>query len=126
MERTFNTAWLVNAIGQEVTYEMRENRDRTVRITPEMIDAAIEHIIYRRDTHIDQLIDKLKEDRVRRVIQPMLANSYNASDYLIPSDDILYVEDLGLITRERGKPRRISNDIYHEIIMREMASVLDS
>ena len=122
MERTFNTTWLVNAIGQEVTYEMRENRDRTVRITPEMIDAAIEHIIYRRDTHIDQLIDKLKEDRVRRVIQPM----HNASDYLIPSDDILYVEDLGLITRERGKPRRISNDIYREIIMREMASVLDS
>ncbi len=118
--------WLVNAIGQEVTYEMRENRDRTVRITPEMIDAAIEHIIYRRDTHIDQLIDKLKEERVRRVIQPMLTNSYNASDYLIPSGDILYVEDLGLIMRERGKPRRISNNIYREIILREMASVLDN
>ena len=114
--------WLVNAIGQEVTYEMRENRDRTIRIAPEMIDAAIEHIIYRRDTHIDQLIDKLKEERVRRVIQPMLANSYNVSDYLIPSDDILYVEDLGLITRERGKPRRFSNNIYRQIILRELAS----
>ncbi len=112
--------WLVNAIGREVTYKMRENRDRTVRITPEMIDAAIEHIIYRRDTHIDQLIYKLKEDRVRRVIQPMLANSDEADDSLIPVDDIQYVEDMGLIKRERGTNIRISNNIYREIIPREL------
>ena len=112
--------WLVNAIGREVTYKMRENRDRSVRITPEMIDRAIENIIYRRDTHIDILIDKLKEERVRRVIQPMLANSDNADDNLIPTDDIQYVEDMGLIKRERGKPRRIANNIYREIIPREL------
>ena len=112
--------WLVNAIGQEVTYEMRENRDRTIRITPDMIDAAIEHIIYRRDTHIDQLIDKLKEERVRRVIQPMLANSDEAEEGLVPTDDIQYVEDMGLIKRERGKARRIANNIYREIIPREL------
>ena len=112
--------WLVNAIGREVTFKMRENRDRTVRITPEMIDAAIEHIIYRRDTHIDQLIYKLKEDRVRRVIQPMLANSDEADDSLIPVDDIQYVEDMGLIKRERGTNIRISNNIYREIIPREL------
>ena len=112
--------WLVNAIGLEVTDNMRENRDRSVRITPEMIERAIENIIYRRDTHIDILIDKLKEERVRRVIQPMLANSDDADDSLIPTDDIQYVEDMGLIKRERGKPRRIANNIYREIIPREL------
>ena len=112
--------WLVNAIGLEVTYKMRENRDRSVCITPEMIDRAIENIIYRRDTHIDILIDKLKEERVRRVIQPMLSNSDDADDSNIPSDDIQYVEDMGLIKRERGKPRRIANNIYREIIPREL------
>ena len=112
--------WLVNAIGLEVTSNMCENRDRSVRITPDMVERAIENIIYRRDTHIDILINILKEDRVRRVIQPMLANSYNASDYLIPSDDILYAEEVGLIMRERGKPRRISNNIYRQIILSEL------
>ena len=112
--------WLVNAIGLEVTDNMRENRDRSVRITPEMIERAIENIIYRRDTHIDILIDKLKEERVRRVIQPMLANSDDADDSDIPTDDIQYVEDMGLIKRERGKPRRIANNIYREIIPREL------
>ena len=53
--------FLVNALAHEVTYEMRENRDRSVRILPEMTYQAQERIIYRRDTHIDILIDKLKE-----------------------------------------------------------------
>ena len=99
--------WLVNAIGREVTYEMRENRDRSVRITSDMIERAIENIIYRRDTHIDILINILKEDRVKWVIQPMLTNSDNAEDSNIPSDDIQYVEDIGLIKCERGKAIRI-------------------
>ena len=112
--------WLVNALANEVTYEMKENRDRNVTITPEMLFRAKERIIYRRDTHIDQLIDKLKEPRVRRVIEPMLANSPEADDNLIPSDDIQYVIDMGLICVERGKPRRIANGIYQEIIPREL------
>ena len=112
--------WLVNAIGREVTSKMEENRDRSVRITSEMIDRAIENIIYRRDTHIDILIDKLKEERVRRVIQPMLTGSEDEDGQQIPEDDIQYVEDMGLIKRERGNPIRISNSIYREIIPREL------
>ena len=119
-EATEGQPWLVNALAHEVTYNMRENRDRTVTITPEMLFRAKERIIYRRDTHIDQLIDKLKEPRVKRVIEPMLANSPEADDNLIPSDDIQYVTDMGLICVERGKPRRIANGIYKEIIPREL------
>ncbi|MDR0988737.1 MAG: AAA-like domain-containing protein, partial [Prevotellaceae bacterium] len=73
-EATEGQPWLVNALGYEVTYEIKENRDRSVRITPEMIYRAQENIIYRRDTHIDILIDKLREERVRNVIGPILAN----------------------------------------------------
>lgn len=110
--------WLVNALGYEVTMKMRENRDRSVRIIPEMIYRAQEQIIYRRDTHIDILIDKLREDRVRRVIGPMLASETDADESLMPQDDVQYVADLGLITLD--KPRRIANAIYREIIPREL------
>lgn len=119
-EATEGQPWLVNALGNEVTYEIRENRDRSVRIIPEMIYRAQEQIIYRRDTHIDILIDKLKEPRVKRVIEPILANSDEADDSLIPTDDIQYVADMGLIKVEKGKNRRISNAIYREIIPREL------
>lgn len=37
-DATEGQPWLVNALGNEVTWKMRENRDRSVRIIPEMID----------------------------------------------------------------------------------------
>lgn len=110
--------WLVNALAHEVTYNMRENRDRSVTIIPEMIYRAQERIIYRRDTHIDALLDKLKEERVRRVIGPILANSDSQDDSLMPTDDLQYVIDLGLVVND--KPRRIANAIYREVIPREL------
>lgn len=118
-EATEGQPWLVNALAYEVTYEMRENRDRSVRIIPEMMFRAQENLVYRRVTHLDILIDKLREDRVRRVIQPILANAEGA-DLLtgVADDDIQYVEDMGLIKRE--KPIRISNGIYKEVIPREL------
>lgn len=119
-EATEGQPWLVNALGHEVTYEMKENRDRSVVITPEMIYRAQERIIYRRDTHIDILIYKLQEPRVKRVIEPMLANAEEADEGLVPNDDVLYVRDMGLIKVEKGKPRRIANGIYREIIPREL------
>ena len=64
--------WLVNALGYEVCFKMKEGRDRSKPITAEMIQQAKENIILRRDTHIDQLVDKLQEDRVRRVVGPIL------------------------------------------------------
>ena len=119
-EATEGQPWLVNALAREATWSMKENRDRSIVITPEIMYRAQENLIYRRDTHIDILIDKLNEPRVKRVIEPMLANSDEADDGLIPTDDLQYVEDMGLIKRERGKPRRIANGIYREIIPREL------
>ena len=110
--------WLVNALGYEVTMEMRENRNRNIRIIPEMIYRAQERIIYRRETHIDILIDKLREERVRRVIGPILANEDGEVEEQLKDDDIQYVVDMGLIVRD--KPLRIANAIYKEIIPREL------
>jgi len=108
--------WLVNALGYEVSFEMKQNRDRSIPITVEMVTEAKERIIQRRETHIDQLADKLAEERVRRVIEPMLSGT--SSPDLIPTDDILYVRDLGLIQTEGQLS--IANGIYQEIIPREL------
>ena len=80
--------WLVNALGYEVCFKMKENRNRDVTITGEMILAAKENIILRRDTHIDQLVDKLKEERVKRVIEPILLGAEGTEDF--SSDDLSY------------------------------------
>jgi len=121
-EATEGQPWLVNALGYEVTWEIRENRDRSVVITPDMIFRAQEQIIYRRDTHIDILIYKLEEPRIKRVIEPMLTGEDDVNMDDIPNDDIQYAIDMGLITRERGRGIRIANGIYREIIPRELTA----
>lgn len=105
--------WLVNALAYEVTYEIKENRDPSVVITADMVRQARENLILRRETHLDQLADKLREPRVHRVIAPILA-SVDISQSL-RDDDISYVYDLGLIER---RPLRIANPIYQEVIPR--------
>ena len=109
--------WLANALGYEVCFAMKENRDRSVVITAEMVQIAKERLILRRDTHLDQLADKLKEPRVQQIIAPMLAGDDNPEH--IDNDHISYVEDLGLIHRDR-RGMRIANPIYREIIPREL------
>ncbi len=108
--------WLVNALGYEVCFKMKENRDRNKTITAEMITQAKENLIQERHTHIDQLADKLQDERVRRVIAPVLAGENKPEK--IPTDDIWYARDLGLI-RTEGQIR-IANRIYQEVIPREL------
>lgn len=75
---------------------------------------AREALILRRETHLDQLADKLREPRVRRVIEPLLAGG----DAEYGERDFEYVRDLGLVgsrrvdllvvwPRERGREDRI-------------------
>ena len=114
-ELTAGQPWLVNALAHQATWNMKEMRDRTKPITLAVIQQAKEELILRRDTHLDQLADKLREDRVRRVIEPLLAGEEESQR--IPETDISYVRDLGLITAD--KQLRIANRIYQEIIPRE-------
>ena len=115
-ELTQGQPWLVNALAYEVTSKLA--RDHAVAITPDLIMAAKENLIQRRETHLDQLIHKLQEERVRRVIGPILAG--NTTPENIPTDDILYLRDLGLIRGEPGQHLTIANPIYQEIIPREL------
>ena len=115
MRYTGGQPWLVNALGYEVTYKMKVNRDRTVVITVELMEEAKERLILSRATHLDQLADKLKEERVRRVIEPLML-SENA---VLNPDDVEYCLDLGLI-KKTSSGFNISNDIYKEVIPREL------
>src|SRR6056297_3382856 len=89
--------WLVNALANEVCFENKIGRDRSKPITAQMFEAAKAELIIRRDTHIDQLADKLKEDRVRRIIEPMLAGE--EFDAGVFNTDVEYCKDLGLIKK---------------------------
>lgn len=110
--------WLVNALGYETCFQMPDTRDRDQPITAELILEAKEAIILRRETHLDQLTDKLKEPRVRRVIEPILVGEVFGKQFR--ADDVQYVVDLGLIRQERTGALQLANRIYQEVIPREL------
>jgi len=115
-ELTQGQPWLVNALGYEVCFEIEAHRNRSLTITTEMIEQAKENLILRRETHLDQLVDKLKEARVQRVIQPILLGEKTP----ISPEDIEYVIDLGLVHRYQNGRLEIANRIYQEVIPREL------
>ncbi len=117
-ELTQGQPWLANALGYEVCFKKKENRDRNKLITTEMVEEAKERLIQRRETHLDQLLDKLKQGRVRRVISPIIRGL--DFDDTVQRDDIEYVMDLGLIKRT-PKGLQIANPIYQEVIPRELS-----
>ena len=118
MRYTGGQPWLVNALGYEVTYEMKANRDPSVAITVDMIETAKERLILSKATHFDQLADKLQEDRVRHVIEPMIIGDEDNST----KDDNQYCIDLGLV-KLSPKGLVISNAIYMEVIPRELTEI---
>lgn len=115
-ELTLGQPWLVNAIAYQSCYRNRDGRDRTRSIRLGDIDRAKEQLILNRVTHLDQLADKLREDRVRRVIEPVLVGSPSLGT--LAPDDLEYARDLGLV-RLDGQ-LRISNPIYREVIPRQL------
>lgn len=117
-ELTRGQPWLVNALGYEACFELKAGRDRTRPISAELIEQAKENLIQRRETHLDQLADKLREERVRRVIEPLLIGQDTALD--LPLDDIDYARDLGLVALD--KPLRVANPIYREVIPRQLTA----
>ena len=113
--QTQGQPWLVNALAYESCFENKTGRDRSHAVGVEAIREAQEQLIPRRETHLDQLTDKLQEDRVRRIVEPLLSGG-DLRDF--SARDLEYARDLGLVAKD--DPLRIANPIYAEIVPREL------
>lgn len=108
--------WLVNALAYEACFS--DVKDTSIPITKAVIDRAKNTLIKRRDTHLDSLIDKLRESRVRPIIDAIINSDTDTID--LDTDSVQYVRDLGLIKLHRME---IANPIYQEIIPRELTQL---
>ncbi len=103
--------WLVNALAKEVVEKMV--KDRNIPITQEHILEAKEILIARQDTHLDSLAEKLREQRVKNIIEPILSGQALGDT---SNDDRQYLIDLGLLRRDPMGGLVIANPIYREVI----------
>ena len=119
--QTCGQPWLVNALCDRTCFRQDGAGDGPV--TEDDVLRAQEQLILERVVHLDQLADKLREARVRRVIEPLLSGDEEqgaATKSLDRMRDLEYVRDLGLIARD--DPPRIANPIYTEVVPRELTA----
>jgi hypothetical protein len=105
--------WLVNALAKEIVEEMVT--DPSKPITIEHFQQAKEILIQRKDTHLDSLVERLREPRIKAIIEPMLAGKELGET---PDDDRQFLVDLGLVRRDPEGGLVIANPIYREVIPR--------
>ncbi len=108
--------WLVNALARQATQVLV--KDVNQPITAEVINQAKEILIQRQDTHLDSLAERLREERVKTIIEPILAGE-DLPD--TPEDDRRFLLDLGLVKRSPLGGLTIANPIYQEVIPRVLS-----
>jgi AAA-like domain len=115
-ELTQGQPWLVNALAKEAVEYLVT--DPAIPINPAHLQQVKEILIQRQDTHLDSLAERLREDRVRAIIEPMLAGQELGD---VPRDDIQFVLDLGLCIMDSQGGLSIANPIYREVLPRVLA-----
>jgi len=110
--------WLVNSLASVMVGELVEDRSR--EITARHVDAARDVLVGRQETHLDSLAERLREPRIRDVIQPMLSGVALVE---LPPDDVRYAIDLGLVRLGEKGSLEVSNPIYREIIAKNLAYI---
>jgi type II secretory pathway predicted ATPase ExeA len=110
-ELTQGQPWLVNALARQAVEVVVA--DPAQPVTAAHVEQARDILIERQDTHLDSLAERLREPRVRRVIEPMLAGR-TLDD--VPPDDIRFVLDLGLCRMDPAGGLVIANPIYREVL----------
>ena len=118
MEWSGGQPWLVNALARECVEEIHGFRYGEA-VTPQDVEAAKEAIIRRRDTHVDSLMERLREPRVRRVMEPVILGGQLVGTS-VNDEDYRYVQDLGLLKEVRGALVP-ANRMYAEIIGRYLS-----
>ena len=113
-EYTCGQPYLVNALARWCVEKIHHD-DYSQPITAADMHEAKEKIIRERGTHLDSLMERMKEPRVRRVVEPVMLGKDIAFDEL--QDDVKFVLDLGILKQNRGVLAP-ANPMYAEIIGR--------
>jgi hypothetical protein len=108
--------WLVNALASQCIY--KSNLPLGITITGSHLQAARDALIRSRAVHIDSLAERLKDPRVREVVQPILIGASDPE--LVDREGFRLCQDLGLVALIDGSPA-IANAMYREVLARTLS-----
>jgi hypothetical protein len=114
-EITRGQPWLVNYLCKKCVWQLCSKGEP---VGVEHIEEAREILISERAVHLDSLAERLRDPRVKRIVQSIMIGEIDPD--LAAGDDFLLTLDLGLIRVEKGTPV-IANPIYRETIARVLS-----
>ncbi|MDR1164851.1 MAG: AAA-like domain-containing protein, partial [Deltaproteobacteria bacterium] len=114
--------WLVNALAKEVIENILKN-DYSKTIKRTLVERAAQDLILSGQTHFESLKARLKEPRVKSVMEAVLVGKARFPSG-VTQDDRQYCLDLGLLKKGKGENYSPANPIYQEVIIRLMSQNL--
>jgi hypothetical protein len=113
-ELTQGQPWLVNALAKKCVWDIVP-QEKGETVTTEHIMIAKEKLILARAVHLDSLSERLKDPRVKPIIETIITGDIDPN--MAEGDDFVFCTDLGLVTTQNQTPQ-IANPIYREVISR--------
>lgn len=113
---TAGQPWLVNALADSACFDDPDGQHRPAAITEEAVTAARERLLRARPLPLRQVADRLDEESVRQVVEPIFAGERAFCSF----EDWTYATALGLVRPDR--PGRLPNPIHCEVLRTTLAA----
>jgi hypothetical protein len=119
-EQSSGQPWIVNSLFMRATLRIL---DQEIVETVELkhVEQARLDMITARETHLDALGERLKDPRIRRVVEPIITGELNPN-LGRTNHDVMLAIDLGLVQWTSETGLTISNPIYTEILTSHLNS----
>jgi hypothetical protein len=108
--------WIVNSLFKRATMRILDENSRET-VTLEHIMEAREQMIQARETHLDALEVRLRDPKIRRVVESIIVGAVDP-DINRANPDVQLAMDLGLISWTTETGFVIANPIYADILTR--------
>jgi hypothetical protein len=115
-EQSCGQPWIVNSLFMRATLRILDEKCYDT-VTLEHIQQARGQMILARETHLDALAWRLKDQRIRKVMETLMTGEADMN--LGDSEGFMLCQDLGLAIVENGTPK-VANPIYKEILARQI------
>ena len=119
-EQSNGQPWIVNSLFKRATMRILEH-ESVETVEMKHIVEAREQMIQARETHLDALGERLKDPRIRRVVEPVITGEFSP-DLGRTNPDVMLALDLGLVQWTSETGLTISNPVYTEILTRHLNS----
>ena len=119
-EQSIGQPWIVNSLFARATMRILDEASAET-VTLMHAKKAREQMTLARETHLDALAYRLRDVRIKKIIEPIITGDMNP-DLGRENPDVQYVMDMGLIKWDSQEGLTIANPIYTEIITRNLNS----